>query len=138
MILLALQIGDAVLLKFPHDFLNSIIKEGGRFAIDALLSPDNHSQSKSPDLNRMQLAEDGSQKAASLDFQICPCHAFDAGQSSKSLETWTCKLQKETIQILAKHIWTKYFSIESLNPDVHTVSCFLPDHLYLEIYYQFI
>ncbi|CAA3009184.1 Hypothetical predicted protein [Olea europaea subsp. europaea] len=96
MILLARQIFDAVLLKFPRDFLNSIIKE-----------------------------EDRGQKVALRDFQICPCHAFDAGQSSKSLETWTCKLQKETIQILAKHIWTKYFSIESLNPDVHTCDAFL-------------
>ncbi|KAL2481452.1 E3 ubiquitin-protein ligase UPL4 [Abeliophyllum distichum] len=117
MILLALQIVDAVLLKLPRDFLHSFIKEGGLFAIDALLSPDKCSQSTSPVFNRMQLAEDGSQKAASQGFQICPCLAFDEGQSSKSPETWTCKLQSDTIQNLAKHIRTKYFSIESLNPE---------------------
>ncbi|KAL2488759.1 E3 ubiquitin-protein ligase [Forsythia ovata] len=98
MILLALQIVNAVLLNLPRDFLNSFIKEGGLFAIDALLSPYNCSQSTSLVFNRMQLEKDGSEKAASRDFQICPCLAFDAGQSSRSLETLTCKIMNASFR----------------------------------------
>lgn len=116
MILLALQIVDTIMVKLPHVFLNSFIKEGVLFAIYALLSPDKD-LNLSPVFDGIRLENDATLKSASRDVHRCPCFAFDAGQSSKSQENGTCKLQRDTVQNLAKHIWTTYFETESVNPE---------------------
>ncbi|XP_057778989.1 E3 ubiquitin-protein ligase UPL4 [Salvia miltiorrhiza] len=105
-VLLALQIVDTIMVKLPHVYLNSFIKEGVLFAIYGLLSPDKDSNISS--------VSDG---IASREVQRCPCFAFDTGQSSKSPENRTCKLQSDTVQNLAKHIWATFFETESVNPE---------------------
>lgn len=105
-VLLALQIVDTTMLKLPHVYLNSFIKEGVLFAIYGLLSSDE-------DLN-VSTVSDG---IASRDVHRCPCFAFDTGQSSRSPENGTCKLQSNTVQNLAKRIWVTYFETESVNPE---------------------
>ncbi|KAL2554468.1 E3 ubiquitin-protein ligase [Forsythia ovata] len=116
-ILLALQIVDTVLLKLPHVFLKAFTKEGVLFTIYGLFSPDMCSQFTSPVFDGRRFAKGESQKSAPPDIQRCPCFTFDAGQSSKSPETGSCKLQKDAVQNLAKHIWTNHFSVESPNPE---------------------
>ncbi|KAI3474020.1 hypothetical protein Pfo_028808 [Paulownia fortunei] len=115
-ILLALQIVDTIMLKLPHVYLNSFIKEGVLFAIHSLLSPDKDLK-LSPVFDGIRLENDATLKSASRYVHRCPCFAFDTGQSSKSAENGTCKLQKDTAQNLAKHIWTTYFETESVNPE---------------------
>lgn len=106
MVLLALQIVDTIMVKLPLVYLNSFIKEGVLFAIYELLSPDK-------DLN-MSPVSDG---IASRDVHRCPCFAFDTGQTSKSTENVTCKLQSDTVLNLAKRTWATYFETESMNPE---------------------
>ncbi|KAL0347225.1 UNVERIFIED_CONTAM: E3 ubiquitin-protein ligase UPL4 [Sesamum calycinum] len=84
-IILALRIVDTIMLKLPHVYLNSFVKEGVLFAIYALLSPDK-------------------------DLKHSPDNLQD-------LQNGTCKLQKDTVQNLAKHIWHTYFETESVNPE---------------------
>ncbi|KAL3642546.1 E3 ubiquitin-protein ligase upl4 [Castilleja foliolosa] len=111
-ILLALQIVDSIMLKLPHVYLNSFIKEGVLFAIYALISSDKCLK-LSPVFDGMRLETDASPKPASRDVHRCPCFAFDIAQP----EIGSCKLQKTTIQDLAKCIWTTYFETESSNPE---------------------
>lgn len=105
-ILLALQVVDTIMLKLPHVYLNSFIKEGVLFAIYGILS-------SVKDLN-VSPVSDG---IASRDVHRCPCFAFDTSQSSKSPENGTCKLQSNSVQNLARHIWVTYFETESVNPE---------------------
>ncbi|KAH6805943.1 ubiquitin-protein ligase 4 [Perilla frutescens var. frutescens] len=105
-VLLALQVVDSIMLKLPQVHLNSFIKEGVLFAIYGLLSPDK-------DLNASPVSD----AIASRDVHRCPCFAFDTGLSSKSPENGTCKLQSNTVQNVAKHIWVTYFETESVNPE---------------------
>lgn len=116
-ILLALQIVDTVLLKLPHVFLKAFTKEGVLFTIYGLFSPDKCSQFKSSVFDGRRFAKDESKKSAPPDVQRCPCFTFDAGHSSKSPETGSCKLQKDAVQNLAKHVWNNHFSVESPNPE---------------------
>lgn len=106
MILLALQIVDTIMVKLPLVYMNSFIKEGVLFAIYGLLSSDK-------DLN-MPPVSDG---IAPRDVHVCPCFAFDTGQSSKVTDNRTCKLQSDTVLNLAKNIWATHFETESMNPE---------------------
>ncbi|XP_075510126.1 E3 ubiquitin-protein ligase UPL4 isoform X1 [Primulina tabacum] len=115
-ILLALQIVDTLMLKLPHVFLNSFMKEGVLFAILALISPDKDLK-LFPVFDGMSLETNGAQKSAFREVRRCPCYAFDMGQSSKSPENGCCKLQKDTVHNLARHIWTAFFETESVNPE---------------------
>lgn len=111
-ILLALQIVDTVLLKLPHVFLKAFTKEGVLFTIYGLFSPDKCSQFMSSVFDGRRFAKDECKKSGPPDVQRCPCFTFDAGP-----ETGSCKLQKDAVQNLARHIWTNHFSVESPNPE---------------------
>ncbi|KAL8039502.1 hypothetical protein ABFX02_10G041200 [Erythranthe guttata] len=115
-ILLALQIVDAIMLKLPHVYLNSFIKEGVPYSLYVLFSPDKDLKG-SPVFNGIGVENDAALKPASRGVHRCPCFAFDICQSSKSPENGTCKLEKDTVQILAKRIWISYFETESVNPE---------------------
>lgn len=114
-LMLALQIADTILQKLSKIFLNSFIKEGVFFAIDALLTPDKCSQLMFPTLSGIQLSNDPSQK--SRDIPRCLCYAFGTGQPLSASETRTCNLEKDYVYNLAKQIKTNYFSSELLNPE---------------------
>ncbi|KAJ9181624.1 hypothetical protein P3X46_009736 [Hevea brasiliensis] len=111
-LILALQIAEIILQKLSGVFLNSFMKEGVFFAIDALMIPEKCSQSIFPVFNGIQLPSDSSQKFVSKVVLRCLCYAFDAGQSPIASEAGTCKLEKDDVQSLAKHIKTTYFAPE--------------------------
>uniref|UniRef100_A0A5B6YR81 HECT-type E3 ubiquitin transferase n=1 Tax=Davidia involucrata TaxID=16924 RepID=A0A5B6YR81_DAVIN len=116
-LILALQIADTILQKLFDIFQNSFVKEGVFFAIDALLTPEKCSQLMFPVFSGIQLSNDPSQKSAARDVLRCLCYAFDTGQFPSASETGTCKLEKDSIHQLAKHIRTTYVSTESLDPE---------------------
>ncbi|KAF5737581.1 hypothetical protein HS088_TW13G00466 [Tripterygium wilfordii] len=111
-LILALQITEIILQKHPDLFLSSFIKEGVFFAIDALLSPEKCQHMIFPVFNGIQLPVDSSQKSATSVVRRCLCYAFDTVQHTSVSETKTCKLEKDRVQDLAKHIRTSYFTLE--------------------------
>ncbi|XP_050242873.1 E3 ubiquitin-protein ligase UPL4 isoform X2 [Quercus robur] len=109
-LLVALQIAEMILQKLSDIFLNSFIKEGIFFAIDALLTQENCSQLMFPVFSGIQLPFESSQKLASKEVLRCLCYAFATGQSATASETGSCKLEKDSVHNLAKHIKTNYFA----------------------------
>lgn len=110
MLLVALQIAEMILQKLSDIFLNSFIKEGIFFAIDALLTQENCSQLMFPVFSGIQLPFESSQKLASKEVLRCLSYAFATGQSATASETGNCKLEKDSVHNLAKHIKTNYFA----------------------------
>ncbi|EEF37151.1 ubiquitin protein ligase E3a, putative [Ricinus communis] len=116
-LILALQIAEVILQRFSDVFLNSFIKEGVFFAIDALMTPEKCSHSMFLSCNGIQLPPESSQKLASKAVLKCLCYAFDTGQSPISLETAACKIEKDSVQSLAEHISVTYFAPELCNSE---------------------
>ncbi|CAN1274896.1 E3 ubiquitin-protein ligase UPL4 [Linum perenne] len=102
-LVLALQIAETILQKVPEVCLNSFIKEGIFFAIDALLAPDKS--------NGFPLSFDLGQKSASKTLR-CLCYSIDTNQSPSTSEDGSCKLEKDSVQNLARHIRASYFTPE--------------------------
>ncbi|XVF76511.1 hypothetical protein PTKIN_Ptkin13bG0271900 [Pterospermum kingtungense] len=102
LLMLALQIAEMILQKLSDVFFNSFIKEGVFFAIDALLMPEKCSQVMLPVLG-------GIQPSSAREVQRCLCYAFDTVASSS---VPPCKLDKDSVCSLAKHIKTNYFGPE--------------------------
>ncbi|XP_039066065.1 E3 ubiquitin-protein ligase UPL4-like isoform X1 [Hibiscus syriacus] len=109
LLILALQITEIILQKLSNAFLNSFVKEGVLFAIDALLMPEKCSQLMLPVFSGIQPSFDSSQKSSARDFQRCLCYAFDTVPSSS---VPPCKIDKDAVCNLAKHIKTNYFAPE--------------------------
>ena len=114
LLMLALQISEMILQKLSDVFLNLFIKEGVFFAIDALLMPEKCSQVMLPVFSGIQPSFDSSQKSSAREVQRCLCYAFDTVPSSS---VPPCKLDKDTVCNLAKHIKTNYFAPESFDSD---------------------
>ncbi|KAG6745070.1 hypothetical protein POTOM_051712 [Populus tomentosa] len=115
--MLALQITETILQKLPDVFVNSFIKEGVFFAIDGLLVPEKCSPLIFPVCNGIHLPLNSNQKSSSKVVMRCLCYAFDTGQSLSASETGTCKLEKDSIENLAKHIRISYFALESCDSE---------------------
>lgn len=115
MLILALQIVDNVLQKLTDVFLSSFIKEGILFAVDALVTPEKCSQFMFQKFNSIQLSNDQSQKSAERNMLRCLCCAFDSTQSLSTSASGTCKLEKDSVHNLAKHIRSNYFDTELSN-----------------------
>lgn len=115
-LILALEIAEMILQKLSDTFLNSFVKEGVFFAIDALLTPEKCSQ-LFPAFSGIQLCPSSSQKCAGREVLRCLCYAFDTGLSSSASEKQSCKLDKDSVHNLAKSIITKYFSPELFGSD---------------------
>ncbi|XVE76239.1 hypothetical protein DITRI_Ditri12bG0156800 [Diplodiscus trichospermus] len=109
LLMLALRIAEMILQKLSDVFLNSFIKEGVFFAIDALLTPEKCSQAMVPVVSGIQPSFDSSQKSSAKEVQRCLCYAFDTVASSSGPP---CKLDKDTVYDLAKNIKTNYFAPE--------------------------
>lgn len=101
--MLALNISDTILQKNSGVFMGSFVKEGVLFAIDALIVPEKGSQFMISMFNDIQLSNNSSQKQ-------CLCYSFEICPSSESRD---CKLEKDCIQNIAKHIRTNYFDTNS-------------------------
>ncbi|KAJ0088161.1 hypothetical protein Patl1_32033 [Pistacia atlantica] len=111
-LILALEIAEKILQKLSDTFLNSFVKEGVFFAIDALLTPEKCSQQLFPVFSGMQLCSSSSQKSSGREVLRCLCYAFDTGQSSTVSESGTCWHDKDSVHNLAQKIRTTYFSPE--------------------------
>ncbi|XP_028775983.1 E3 ubiquitin-protein ligase UPL4 isoform X3 [Neltuma alba] len=112
LLILALQIAEIILNKVSDDFLTLFIKEGVFFAIDALLTPGSSSELMYPVFGGIQLAFDSSQKSSSRDLK-CLCYAFSTNEPCTAVsDAGTCKLEKESIINLAKHIKSKFLAPE--------------------------
>jgi E3 ubiquitin-protein ligase TRIP12 len=116
-LMLALQITETILQKLPDVFVNSFIKEGVFFAIDGLLVPEKCSQLIFPACNGIHLPLNSNQKSSSKVVMRCLCYAFDTEQSLSASETGTCKLEKDTVENLGKHIRISYFALESCDSE---------------------
>ncbi|KAH7513016.1 hypothetical protein FEM48_Zijuj12G0151700 [Ziziphus jujuba var. spinosa] len=122
---LALQIVELILQKLSYSFLDSFVKEGVFFAIDALLTPEKCpvltpekcSQLTIPVFNGVQLSFDSSQKSSSREVLRCLCFAFAYGRSAPVSERGSCKLENDSVYNLAKNIKTNYFSSEVFDCD---------------------
>ncbi|KAB2035165.1 hypothetical protein ES319_D04G133100v1 [Gossypium barbadense] len=114
LLMLALQIAEIILKKLSDVFLSSFIKEGVFYVIDALLMPEKCSQLMLPVFGGIQPSFDSSQKSSAREFQRCLCYAFDMVPSSS---VSSCKIDKDTVCNLAKHIKTNYFAPELVESD---------------------
>lgn len=114
-LLLTLQIIDTILQKLADVFLNSFVKEGVFYAIEALLSPDKCSQFMLSQSSSSCMSNDASKKSASKDSPACLCCYFVSLQSSSTSEKGTCKVEEDAVQKLAEHIRTTYFGTELIN-----------------------
>ncbi|KAI4349199.1 hypothetical protein L6164_009821 [Bauhinia variegata] len=110
LLLLALQITEIILERFSDNFLKLFMKEGVCFAIDALLTPERSSQLMYPVLCGIQVSFDSSQKSDSREGLRCLCYSFSTSRSPTASETGSCKLEKDTVYNLAKHIKIKYLT----------------------------
>ncbi|XP_062117154.1 E3 ubiquitin-protein ligase UPL4 isoform X2 [Humulus lupulus] len=124
-LILALKIAELVLQKLSDIFLDSFIKEGVLFAIDALLksekcpdlNPDKYSQLMVPVFCSTQFSSDSSQKSVSRESLTCLCYTFASGSAAPTVESNNCKLEKDSVYNLAKHIRTSYFSADLFDSD---------------------
>lgn len=115
-LLLALKIVEAVLQKHANIFLDSFVKEGVLFAVDALLSPERCSPLMFPACNDLQCLHDATQNSSSRDME-CLCFSFNSCQSPVAAEVMTCKLEKDSIKNIAEHIKNNYFGTELLDTE---------------------
>lgn len=124
-LILALQIVELILQKLSYSFLDSFVKEGVFFAIDALsepekcpvLTPEKCSHLTISVLNGVQLSFDSSHKSSSREVLRCLCYAFASGRLAPVSERGSCKLENDSVYNLAKNIKTKYFSSELFDCD---------------------
>ncbi|KAI9086360.1 hypothetical protein K1719_031814 [Acacia pycnantha] len=111
LLILALQIAEIILHKFSDNFLKLFIKEGVFFAIDSLLAGSS-SELMYPVFAGTQLAFDSRQMSSSRDLK-CLCYAFSTNQScTTTSDAGTCKLEKDSIINVAKHIKSKFLAPE--------------------------
>lgn len=126
-LILALQIAELILQKLSCIFLDSFIKEGVFFAIDALLKPEKCQVLTPEKCSRSPIAVfsgmllplpfDTSQKCASREVVRCLCYAFGTGKSATPSEGGSCKLTNDSVYSLANNIKTNYFSPELCDCD---------------------
>ncbi|KAJ8620901.1 hypothetical protein MRB53_029430 [Persea americana] len=93
----ALRIADIVTQKLPETFPNSFVKEGVLYAVGALLMSEKSSKSV---FQKSRNIHQSSVQTANR----CLCYGFDIGRPSLLSETGPCKLEKDTVQTLAKHL----------------------------------
>ncbi|CAJ1968461.1 unnamed protein product [Sphenostylis stenocarpa] len=110
MLMLALQIVEIILKKFPNKFLKLFFKEGVFFAIDMLLKPGRSSKLMCPVYTGTQQTLD-SQRSSSGETK-CLCYEFLTGQTPTSSEARNCKIDNDSVYTLAKRIKRKYSAPE--------------------------
>ncbi|KAF3510574.1 hypothetical protein F2Q69_00000108, partial [Brassica cretica] len=98
-VVVALQIAEVLLGKYSEDFLNSFVKEGVYFAIEALLNSGQQSQGSA----------DVSEEPVPKETVKCLCQSFERSISSSSQ---TCKIEKDSVYILATRIKESFFGPE--------------------------
>lgn len=105
MLFLTLKIVDILMQKLPGVYLSSFIKEGVIYAIDSLAMQDNLSQPAA------QQSSDSGHRVSARDGSRCLCFAFTSGPPS--IDSRTCRLGKDAVLTLTKHIKATYFTNDS-------------------------
>ncbi|XP_008805036.2 E3 ubiquitin-protein ligase UPL4-like [Phoenix dactylifera] len=104
---------EILMQKLPGVFLSSFVKEGVIYAIDSLLMQKNCSQST----QRFGHMQHSDNQMATRDMPRCLCYEFDSSRAS-SCEMKTCRVGKDTVLTLAKHLKTTYFTSEAVNSEM--------------------
>ncbi|CAH8371193.1 unnamed protein product [Eruca vesicaria subsp. sativa] len=102
-VVVALQIAEVLLEKYRDAFLNSFIKEGVFFAIAALLNYDKGQQNP---------VSGFIQGSVPKEIVKCLCQSFEGSISSSSQ---TCKVENDSVYILATRIKESFFGPEVFN-----------------------
>uniref|UniRef100_A0A7N0TV78 HECT-type E3 ubiquitin transferase n=1 Tax=Kalanchoe fedtschenkoi TaxID=63787 RepID=A0A7N0TV78_KALFE len=108
-LILALQISETILQKQSDNFINSFIKDGVFFCIEALLKIQLSSQFMFPVIDGTNLSNEPCQMAFRQETGKCLCFALHAGHSSGSNP---CKLKQDSVNNLAKQIMLNFFPEE--------------------------
>ncbi|CAN8257322.1 unnamed protein product [Cochlearia groenlandica] len=111
-VIVALQIVEVLLEKYKYAFLSSFIKEGVFFAIEAHLKSDR--SQKNPVPGFIQGSTDLSQKPVAKENVKCLCLSFEKEISSSSQ---ICKIENDSVFILATRIKERFFGPEVFNSD---------------------
>lgn len=111
MVVVALQLAEVLLEKYRDAFLNSFIKEGVFFAIEALSNSDGGQ--RNPVSGFIQGSGDLSQKPVTKEIVKCLCQSFERAQSSSK----TCKIENDSVYILATRIKESFFGPEVFNSE---------------------
>lgn len=100
-----LKIVEILMQKLPGVYLSSFVKEGVIYAIDSLVVLNDLAQPAA------QQSGDSGHHVSARDGSRCLCFAFTSG--SPSIESTTCRLGKDAVLTLAKHIKNTYFINDS-------------------------
>ncbi|CAH8269838.1 unnamed protein product [Arabidopsis lyrata] len=111
-VVVALQVAEVLLEKYRDAFLNSFIKEGVFFAIEALSNSDRGQQN--PVSGIIQGSADLSQKPVTKEIVKCLCQSFERSLSSASQ---TCKIENDSVFIFATRIKESFFGPEVFNSE---------------------
>ncbi|EOA19810.1 hypothetical protein CARUB_v10000054mg [Capsella rubella] len=111
-VVVALQLAEVLLEKYSDTFLNSFIKEGVFFAIEALLNSDRGQKNQVSGF--IQGSADLSQKPATKETVKCLCQSFEKSPSSSSK---TCKIENDSVYRLATRIKESFFGPEVFNSE---------------------
>ncbi|KAL9235847.1 hypothetical protein vseg_010580 [Gypsophila vaccaria] len=104
---LALQITEIILEKLSDIVMQTFIKEGVFFAIDALLMPHSPSELTSPMLDCIQ-----SNKKTGKGTMRCLCYDYRPSCPVSTSKSKVCKLDKESVHNIAERLKAKYFTVE--------------------------
>lgn len=104
----ALRIADIVMQKLLETLPDTFVKEGVLYAVDALLMSETSSRSV---LQKSRNIHQSSGQTANG----CLCYTFHMGLS---LEKEPCKIEKDTVYTLAKHLKATYFGGEIFNSEI--------------------
>ncbi|PKU64336.1 E3 ubiquitin-protein ligase UPL4 [Dendrobium catenatum] len=107
----ALKIVELLMQKFSCVCSSSFIKEGVVYAIEVLLEHENRLESVGLRLDQQD------NQIALRDVPRCLCYVFDPPNTSTS-ERKACRLGKDAVFSLAKHIKATYFTGESVNCEI--------------------
>lgn len=107
----ALKIVELLMQKFSCVCTSSFIKEGVVYAIEVLLEHENQIDSVG------QRSDQQDNEMYLRDVPRCLCYVFDTPNTSTS-ERKSCRLGKDAVLSLAKHIKATYFTGESMNCEI--------------------
>jgi E3 ubiquitin-protein ligase TRIP12 len=109
----SLKIIEILMQKLPDAYLGSFIKEGVVYAVEALLTQEDCSESTCL-LDDMQQSVT---QAVIRNKSTCFCYAFDAHRS-EAAETRTCRIGNDNLFTFARHVKTTYFTKEVVSSEI--------------------
>ncbi|KAK4776672.1 hypothetical protein SAY86_005360 [Trapa natans] len=109
-LIMALKIAETCLQKLSDVFLNSFMKEGVFFAIDALLKPEESACKMFPAYGRSELLLHSRQRIQSKGDPGCFCYALKTVKPKQNSKSVACKHEKDAVFKLATDIRAHFFT----------------------------